>query len=94
MLCPIRHVVAVPQTAAQFPVGMAEAAICNPVYAGIPPYPPLVSDEEWIAAARRVIEQEGPEQFLTNMLYLLRVAMLYAIEADAEAGDPGYHTIH
>jgi hypothetical protein len=75
-------------------VGMAEAAICNPIYAGIPPYPPLVSDEEWIAAARRVIEQDGIERFLANMLYLLRVAMLFALESDREAGDPESHTTH
>jgi hypothetical protein len=83
-----------PLGTARFPVGMGEAAICNPIYAGIPPYPPLVSDEEWIAAARRVIEQEGIEQFLANMLYLLRLAMLFALETDRENGDPESHSTH
>ena len=94
MVIPVPHVVVLPQDIAQFPIGMAEAAICNPIYAGIPPYPPLVSDEEWIAAAQRVIEQEGIEQFLANMLYLLRLAMLFALETDREKGDPKYHTTH
>jgi hypothetical protein len=94
MVIPVSHVVVLPQGTAQFPLGMAEAAICNPIYAGIPPYPPLVSDEEWIAAARRVIEQEGIEQFLANMLYLLRLAMLFALETDREDGDPENHTTH
>jgi hypothetical protein len=94
MVIPVPHLVVHPQDTAQFPIGMAETAICNPIYAGIPPYPPLVSDEEWIAAARRVIEQEGPERFLTNMLYLLRVAMLYVMDTDKKTGDPEYHTTH
>ena len=94
MVIPVPQVVVLPQGTAQFSIGMAEAAICNPIYAGIPPYPPLVSDEEWIAAARRAIEQEGIEQFLANMLYLLRLAMLFALEPDRENGDPEYHTTH
>jgi hypothetical protein len=88
------HLAVPPQGTARFPIGMAEAAICNPIYAGIPPYPPLVSDEEWIAAARRLIEQEGIEQFLANMLYLLRLAMLFALETDRENGDPESHSTH
>ena len=94
MVIPVPQVVVLPQGTAQFSIGMAEAAICNPIYAGIPPYPPLVSDEEWIAAARRAIEQEGIEQFLANMLYLLRLAMLFALDPDGETGDPEYHTTH
>jgi len=94
MVFPVPHVVVLPQDSARFPIGMAEAAICNPIYAGIPPYPPLVSDEEWIAAARRAIEQKGIEQFLANMLYLLRLAMLFAFETDREKGDPEDHTTH
>ena len=46
--------------------------ICNPIYAGMGPYPALVSDEQWVAAATAAIEKEGAEQFLVNLLYLLR----------------------
>ena len=46
--------------------------LMNPVYAGIGEFPPLVSDEQWVAACRRVIEQGSPEQFLVNLLFLLR----------------------
>ena len=49
--------------------------ICNPVYAGIGPYPALMSDEEWVAAAAKAIRKEGPEQFLVNMLYMLRKSL-------------------
>lgn len=46
--------------------------ICNPVYAGVGPYPPIVNDEAWVRAAAKMIEEEGAEQFLVNMLYMLR----------------------
>jgi hypothetical protein len=44
----------------------------NPIYAGIAPYPQLVPDEQWIAAARKALEEDGPDQFLVNLLYVLR----------------------
>jgi hypothetical protein len=46
--------------------------ICNPVYAGFRPFPALISDEEWVAAAARMIERDGAEQFLVNLLHILR----------------------
>jgi len=49
--------------------------VCNPVYAGIGPFPALVDDETWVRAAAQMIEKEGSEQFLVNMLYVLRQAI-------------------
>ena len=49
--------------------------ICNPIYTGIPPYPALISDEQWIAASKRAIEEDGIEQFLVNMLTMLRTSL-------------------
>jgi len=46
--------------------------VCNPVYAGVGPYPALVSDAEWVAAASQAIQNEGSEQFLVNLLHVLR----------------------
>jgi len=46
--------------------------ICNPIYAGLGPFPQMVSDEEWIAAAAMFIKKEGTEQFLVNLLHVLR----------------------
>jgi hypothetical protein len=34
-----------------------------------------MSDEEWVAAAATAIRNEGPEQFLVNMLYILRKSL-------------------
>ncbi len=50
----------------------ARGIVCNPIYAGIPPFPGLRSDEEWIKTAVKTIEREGEEQFLVNLLFLLR----------------------
>ena len=49
--------------------------IPNPVYAGIGPFPQLVTDEQWIRAAAKAIQEDGPEQFLVNMLHVLRQSL-------------------
>ena len=46
--------------------------ISNPCYAGIGPYRPLVPEEAWIHTAASTIANEGAEQFLVNMLEMLR----------------------
>ena len=46
--------------------------ICNPIYAGVGPFPRMVSDDMWIGSAAKLTRAEGPEQFLVNMLYVLR----------------------
>lgn len=57
--------------------------ISNPVYVGVPPYPRLVSDEAWIRTALELIEEEGAEQFLVNLLYMLRTSIVDAIPNEA-----------
>ena len=49
--------------------------ICNPVYAGVGPYPPIMSEGQWVEAAAKMIRDEGEEQFLVNMLYMLRKSL-------------------
>ena len=49
--------------------------ICNPIYAGIGPFPSFVSDKEWIKCAAIQISNEGAEQFLVNLLYVLRAGV-------------------
>jgi hypothetical protein len=46
--------------------------VVNPIYAGIGPYPRLVQDDAWDRACARMIEEEGAEQVLVNLLYVLR----------------------
>ena len=49
--------------------------IANPIYAGIDPYPQLIPDEQWVRGAAKAIAEDGPEQFLVNVLHVLRQAM-------------------
>lgn len=49
--------------------------IANPIYAGIGPYPQLIPDEQWIRCAVKAIQEGGPEQFLVNMLHVLRQSL-------------------
>jgi hypothetical protein len=55
---------------------MTEAGVkgilINPLNAGVGPFPPLVSDDQWVAACKRFLQQEAPEQFLVNLLFVLR----------------------
>ena len=54
--------------------------VCNPIYAGMGPFPQLIPDEDWVAAASQAIKKEGSEQFLVNMLYLLRLSLAGEME--------------
>ena len=52
-----------------------EAMICNPIYAGVGPYPPIVPQDQWVAAAAKAISEMGAERFLRTMLRELRSAL-------------------
>jgi hypothetical protein len=47
--------------------------ICNPLYAGIAPYNGAVEDVMWVRAAAKAIAEDGAEQFLVNLLTILRM---------------------
>jgi hypothetical protein len=46
--------------------------LVNPVYAGIGPFPKLVEDAARVRAYAKLIEEEGADKFLVNMLIVLR----------------------
>ena len=46
--------------------------LVNPIYTGVGPFPRLVEDAAWVRACTRLIEEEGADQFLVNLLYVLR----------------------
>ena len=46
--------------------------LVNPIYAGVGPFPRLVVDAAWVRTCAKLIEEEGAEQFLVNLLYVLR----------------------
>ena len=46
--------------------------LINPIYTGLGPFPRLVEDAAWVRACARLIDEEGADQFLVNLLYVLR----------------------
>jgi len=46
--------------------------LVNPIYTGSGPFPRLIQDDAWVRACARMIEEEGAEQVLVNLLYVLR----------------------
>jgi hypothetical protein len=51
---------------------MVGGILCNPIYAGIPPFPELVPESQWRSVALKQIREVGARQFLVNMLYVLK----------------------
>jgi hypothetical protein len=49
--------------------------LVNPLYAGAGPFPPIVGDAQWVAACTKLLQQEPPEQFLVNLLFVLRQSL-------------------
>jgi hypothetical protein len=46
--------------------------LINPIYTGIVSFPRLVEVAVWVRACAKLIEEDGAEQFLVNLLYVLR----------------------
>ncbi|HTP25887.1 MAG TPA: hypothetical protein VMK12_09535 [Anaeromyxobacteraceae bacterium] len=57
--------------------------ICNPLHA----LNGTVTDATWIGAARKLIETEGLDQFLVNMLHVLREELIEVEDDDVEGGE-------
>ena len=68
------------------PEALSPAAVkgllVNPIYAGVGPFPRLVQDDVWVRACATLIEEEGAEQFLVNLLYVLRECLPEATDQD------------
>src|SRR5215472_2144288 len=56
----------------ELPSEAVKGILVNPIYTGVGPFPRLVEDAEWVRACARLIEEEGTEQFLVNLLFVLR----------------------
>lgn len=46
--------------------------VCNPIYAGLGPFPRMISDAQWVRSAAKLVDEDGAEQFLVNLLHVLR----------------------
>ena len=62
------------ETQTGFTAENIQGMLTNPIYAGLGPYPALIDDEMYVAAAARLIREQGAEQFLVNLLTVLREA--------------------
>jgi hypothetical protein len=51
---------------------MVGGILCNPVYAGIPPFPAMIDDQMWIDTGLKLAREYGLRQYLVNLLYELR----------------------
>jgi hypothetical protein len=46
--------------------------LVNPVYTGVDPFPRMLDEESWVRACTKLIAEDGAEQFLVNLLFVLR----------------------
>jgi hypothetical protein len=47
--------------------------LVNPIYTRVGPFPRLVEDAAWVRACAKLIEKEGPEQFLEILRLLAKL---------------------
>lgn len=59
--------------------------LCNPIYAGVGPYPAIMSRKDWIDAAKVSIKEIGVEAFFEGMFEELDYALGYAADVGAVA---------
>lgn len=65
---------------------------CNPLLTGVGPFPRRVSDKEWIHLARREMRDNGTEQFLVNMLHVMRETFSHSVAVTEETPKPAEKT--
>ena len=51
---------------------MVGGILCNPVFAGIPPFEAVVDEQAWITAGVKMVGNVGLRQYLVNVLYQLK----------------------
>jgi hypothetical protein len=56
--------------------------LVNPIYTGVGPFPRLVEDAAWVRACAKLIEEEGTEQVLVNLLFVLRECLPESIDRE------------
>jgi hypothetical protein len=56
----------------ELPPEAVKGILVNPIYAGVGPFPRLVEDAAWARACAKLIQEEGADQFLVNLLHVLR----------------------
>ena len=53
-----------------------QGMLMNPIYAVVGPFPPMVSDAQWVTACKRILQEaDSIDQFLVNLLFVLRESL-------------------
>lgn len=52
--------------------GKVFATIVNPIYAGVPPYPPIIDEDKWIETQCKMVERYGAKLVFRAQLDALR----------------------
>ena len=70
--------------ATDFTEAEIKGILMNPAYTGFGEFPALVSEKQWVSACKKIMENDTPEQFLVNLLFLLRSMLGYVGEAEEQ----------
>lgn len=54
--------------------GELKDVITNIIYVGIPPFPQLIEEEQWVRAAEKAIKEEGHDEFFYRLIRNLKAA--------------------
>jgi hypothetical protein len=65
-----------PPSGSQWETSDVRGALCNPAYVGIGPFKEIVPEDIWLRAAEKQIAAEGAEQFLVNMVFMLKASFV------------------
>ena len=49
--------------------------VCNPLYVGVGPCRQQIPEADWVRHAAQEIREHGPEQFLVNLIFVLRATI-------------------
>ena len=58
--------------------------LTNPIYTGMGPYQAIVSDEQWLDANVRMIEEEGAKSVIESILKQFKDTLTHLSTLDAE----------
>ena len=65
----------------------ARGVCINPILTGIGLHPRSISDEDWVVSCERDVEQNGLDQFLTDLLHVLRLTIPTYLGPPQPVGD-------
>ena len=61
-----------PGTGSSWQASDVRAVLCNPVNVGLGPFKQAVPEDLWLKAAEKQVAEYGAEQYLVNVLFMLK----------------------